>query len=261
MDMFHRERREGPLLTKKEVKELLNIARKEFLSDHPNPERLGCPDPKLLRDLAFQKIESAEKVKEVTDHVVQCSPCYRELRDYAERYKQSRRRVQLAAAAIVFLSLSFALIFAIKHFHKNNSNTAKGVTPKVVPPSPTREQENAKMAAPPTVKYEEALLDLRDLVRRDESQPVKSGALSLKRRFVHLRIYLPVGSDEGKYEIQLTQKGKLFWKRMATARITKKGISLIEIEEDLTGIPAGSALLTICPPGCTYRQQYPINIS
>jgi hypothetical protein len=51
-----------------------------FNSSHPNPQRKGCPDPKLIRDLVFKRIKDQSKLAEVVEHCAKCSPCSREAR-------------------------------------------------------------------------------------------------------------------------------------------------------------------------------------
>jgi hypothetical protein len=46
---------EGGFLGKDEEARLGEGLRKALLSDNPNPKRIGCPDPKILRDIAFHK--------------------------------------------------------------------------------------------------------------------------------------------------------------------------------------------------------------
>jgi len=48
--------------------------------NHPNPYRKGCPDPKVIRDLAFKRIKDKAKLSAIVDHCVKCSPCSREAR-------------------------------------------------------------------------------------------------------------------------------------------------------------------------------------
>ncbi len=51
-----------------------------FNSSYPNPYRKGCPDPKVIRDLVFKRIKNREKLSEIVEHCVKCSPCSREAR-------------------------------------------------------------------------------------------------------------------------------------------------------------------------------------
>jgi hypothetical protein len=72
--------------TKKPLSEekLLELGRKHFSQDFPNPHRHGCPPTKQLKSLA----ENPRKAKEsALNHISSCSPCYR---DYS-RFLQTRK--------------------------------------------------------------------------------------------------------------------------------------------------------------------------
>ena len=53
--MFAKANREAPYLSKKDRKVLAETAKRVFLSRNPNPNGKGCPDPSVLRSLAFRK--------------------------------------------------------------------------------------------------------------------------------------------------------------------------------------------------------------
>ncbi len=62
--------------TKKPLSEkrILELGRKHFANDFPNPSRQGCPPKNQLKLLA----EKPRKAKEsVLNHISTCSPCYR----------------------------------------------------------------------------------------------------------------------------------------------------------------------------------------
>lgn len=63
---------------------------KLFTTSNPNPTRKGCPDPKLIRDVAFRRC-TKEQFMAVVEHLSQCSPCSREARIFAEEYKDFQR--------------------------------------------------------------------------------------------------------------------------------------------------------------------------
>jgi hypothetical protein len=74
-------RRKRPLSEEK----LLQAGRKHFAKDFPNPQRVGCPSAKKLKQLAEDPSRGDESV---LNHVSFCSPCYR---DYSG-FLQSRRK-------------------------------------------------------------------------------------------------------------------------------------------------------------------------
>jgi hypothetical protein len=68
--------------------ERLRIAVQEaILQDYPNPERKGCPDKSMVREVAWRD----ELIKDaVWQHITRCSPCYGEFLRFKEEWRQSR---------------------------------------------------------------------------------------------------------------------------------------------------------------------------
>jgi len=52
--------------------ELIEALEKIVRKHYPNPERIGCPGKKALRDLAAS---ARTDLKPILDHVVKCAPC------------------------------------------------------------------------------------------------------------------------------------------------------------------------------------------
>jgi hypothetical protein len=81
------------ILTEDEEKRLGKSLRKAFVSCNPNPSRKGCPDPKLIRDLAFhKKIGSPQLFEQVTIHMAECSECVKDALRYVEEYKKQAKK-------------------------------------------------------------------------------------------------------------------------------------------------------------------------
>jgi len=87
------EGRETQFLTEEEERRLGESLRKALISDRPNPNREGCPDPKTLRDLAFhRRMGDPEVFERATVHMAECSACVRDALGYAEEYKDLRKK-------------------------------------------------------------------------------------------------------------------------------------------------------------------------
>jgi len=56
---------------------------------YPNPDRIGCPDPQILRDMAFRRKVAPEIFDEVLAHMTECAPCCQQARAYADEYRQT----------------------------------------------------------------------------------------------------------------------------------------------------------------------------
>jgi hypothetical protein len=79
--------------TEAEEQRLGESLRKAFSSCNPNPDRKGCPDPKLIRDLAFHKgMDDPKLFEQLTLHISECSECAREARYFAEQYNKQEAK-------------------------------------------------------------------------------------------------------------------------------------------------------------------------
>lgn len=259
--MFTKATRETPFLSKEDLKTLSETATRVFLSSHPNPERKGCPDPRVLRRLAFLK--TTKDAMEITLHLGECSDCFRDFADFSQQYKESRRRLWLGvgAAAAVALIVAGTLHFGVRNLNMLSpkpdgiANIAAGeeTTPTASPST----NEVAKAETPlPVVDYQ-----LVSPTRGTETSAAQPKELILKRERLILRIHLPVGSEEGTYEVRLHRERDK--KQMAKYERTanKRNSYTLTIEEDFSKLVAGSYLLAVFPPGITGEvQAYPLRI-
>jgi hypothetical protein len=150
-----------------------------------NPSRVGCPPRDVL-------IALARKQRPITDpayeHLAKCSACYREFRGFQQSFSERSwsARWWLAAAALLIAVFGGSVWFALG---PRSSTTAR---PRV----PTRGEEPL---AEQTVQ-----LDLRPYsVTRTEQQKHERGPIALMRGRLNATTLLPVGSDPGKYEVQV----------------------------------------------------------
>ena len=80
-------------MTEDEEQRLGESLRKTLVASNPNPDRKGCPDQKLIRDLAFhKKMGNPQLFEQVTVHMAGCSECVRDALRYVNEYKQQRKR-------------------------------------------------------------------------------------------------------------------------------------------------------------------------
>ena len=80
-------------MTGDEEQQLGEVLKHAFASSNPNPNRKGCPDPKLIRELAFhRKIGDPQLFSQVTAHMAKCSECVRDALAYAGEYKEQAKK-------------------------------------------------------------------------------------------------------------------------------------------------------------------------
>jgi hypothetical protein len=261
--MFAKVNRETPYLSKKDRKVLAETAKRVFLSRNPNPERKGCPDPSVLRNLAFHK--PPKDAMEVTLHLSHCSDCFRDAMGYSQEFKESRRRFwfRIGTAAAVALVVG-ALYFGIKGFNLSRPPERIANTPSVAPnpvrPAPVTPSttEVAKAETPlPIVDFHLPLV-----TRGPETGTPAPKTLTLSRERLLLRIHLPFGSDAGTYEVRfhrLSDKRQL----LKYERTADKGNAYtLNIEDDFSKLDKGPYILAVFAPGIIGEiQGYPVRIA
>jgi hypothetical protein len=160
-----------------EIQQLLQQA---MLNNCPNPERRGCPGTTVLREVAGRQ----RPVRDAHwEHVTHCSPCFQEFLELrndltATRKRLVRRNRILLVSALVVAGIAGAL-------------TWRGP---------------AKPVAPITIAEATSDVDMRPFsaIRggsQQQSSEQYAGILSRKRN--RLNVILPVGAEEGNYEVRL----------------------------------------------------------
>jgi hypothetical protein len=162
--------------SEKDEKRLLAALGRRLLREFPNPDRVGCPHSRVVRDIAFHKLPLGQ-AEPWLDHLSSCSPCYRDFCGFRDTY-QFRRRSALLAISVSVLVIGFVASWIF-----------------------IQKQQQSRLA-------QTALLDLRD---RSVTRGIEPGSevspgerpLEVSRRATHLKLYLPKDSREGPYEVRI----------------------------------------------------------
>jgi hypothetical protein len=64
-------------------KELLDAFERIIRADFPNPQRIGCPGPDVLRELAQPPAHT--QLAHLLAHIRQCAPCFDELKELRQK--------------------------------------------------------------------------------------------------------------------------------------------------------------------------------
>ena len=220
--------------------ELQDIVQQAILREFPNPERNGCPGQVSLRELANRPRPTRDAVWE---HVTHCSPCYQEFLDLRnqvkaqlERQRRAVLRRRVVIAVVVVLAGGAIATYEISQ---------RGAFPK--PP-----------AAGP---YESASLDLKDrsVTRSVEKQASKAQPLILPAKRLDLSIFLPVGSEPGRYDVQLLKKIDEPLLSVSGEATVQNGTTILRARLDLTGQTTGSFLVGLRQPPSDWTY-YPVTI-
>jgi len=236
-------------LTPEEEKVLLETGKQVLSTEFPNPERLGCPSPEILRKLVYrpQRLTLGERER-CLDHATACSPCFNafsSLRDGFVKKKRAKRSI-----AVVVLGVGLLSWFLLKTtwHHPPGQPIIVKETPAPGPqPAPPR-------SVPPSVQEQKpaeaqvAVLDLRLRgVARGENNG-RAGDLNLPKGSLTLSIYLPIGSEEGNYEVRLSgrQKQVITTKGKAAMRDHR---NVLTVEIDTSSLEPGKYSLAIRQQG------------
>lgn len=216
--------------SKEQERHLLRLAKKLFMEQHPNPQRIGCPGPRMLRAVAHASPDlSTAQHSAIMDHLSICSPCFQEFYRY-------RRAVRFRSQIPVVLGLAaVATIVGVL-----------GYDYLARPETPSRPQQPIARQQPPAPVYVQASLDLRGhSPTRGQSPPRLPSELVLARGRLNLTIILPVGSEEGNYEVRLGKPGE-------EAALTAKGrarimnyLTSLTVRMDTLDLSVGKYVLSI----------------
>jgi len=215
--------------SRREEKRILNLAAKVCRTDFPNPERSGCPSPKLLRSLAYRQIPLSE-TGEFVEHIATCSPCFQEYWRYRRRHKR-----RIATTAVVFSLGVLASIGIVITGHRLWFQTES-----------TRQQQALARDLVSQQTYSRVVFDLRSrsVSRSDEPREVNAeGNLLLPRSRVLLLIYPPIGSEDGIYDIQLQLPLQPPSVAAHAELQMRNHIETLEVKVDATALTPGNYLM------------------
>ncbi len=208
-----------------ETEQLRQAFQKAVLNDFPNPDRIGCPtDKQVLKSIAAKTLPMADPAWR---HTARCSPCFREVKAFeAElRGRPGGEKLALVIAAIVLIGV--ALFFF-------------------------RDRLSMRQAVP----YETATLDLRGYTAlRGEGEKPGEGMrpVSLGRARLTVKVLLPVGAEEGRYEYKLLNDGlQTVESGFGDARMDNRSTELIA-NLDTEKLPVGHYSLWMRQAGFDWR--------
>ena len=213
----------------KEEKRVLELLTQGLSREFPNPQRVGCPDSAVLRGIAFRKLRLAE-VEPWLGHLGSCSPCFHEFTELRKRAASQRRRAQvwLVAAAVLIVTVAAWLWVRTQR---------------------------------PVQQPETAILDLRErsVSRGQDPTQTDQPHLEIRRSAKHLIVELPIGSQEGTYEIALLdESGSAIQSASGTAQLQDHIVTL-RAEVDVSAVRPGLYLLALRQPDLKWTR-YPVRV-
>ncbi len=233
--------------TRREEKRLLESAAALLRSDFPQPDRARCPSTSELKNLASRRRSLADSTA-LVDHIGNCSPCFEQYSLYRARYKQTVR-IACGAGAIA-AGIAIALLAWLP--------APQHPIPILTPPGPSIAKRSEAPSQPVQMTLD---LSRRGIARSDE--PGVGDTLPdtvLPRARLRLSVHLPIGSEDGRYELAvINAAGEHVLESAGEARL-KDYVEILEVELDLSRLSPGSYQLGVRPAGSSWRL-YPIIMS
>lgn len=186
-----------------------------ILRDYPNPRREGCPNGRIIRELAGRGLEQAIEDDPNWHHITHCSECYR---SFLSLNRESRDRTRVLTIGLWWGVAATAVLIAgfvaIKQGY-------------LYPKRP----QNAELA------YVKRTVDIPSVTRSGDG--VEQKPIVLERALLELTVALPIGSKAGDYIVQLTRDGRVVVSSQATAAI-RDGVTTLVVRLDLSGVVSGN---------------------
>lgn len=238
MGMTEPERR----FSRHEERHLLKLAAEVSRTEFPNPERAGCPSPQMLKSMAERQIPLQE-TGDVVDHIATCSPCFAQYWEYRRGHKRRK------TAQVVIICLGIAVLGGI-------------LVSRVGWPSrpQSRGQHDIAKELPKPQVYLQLVFDLRAWSSPRSDRPAApKPQLRLPRAPIQLSIYLPIGSEDGTYDVQLLRPRMLPSLETRGEAQLRDHIEKLEVRIDTSTFVPGSYLLRLRRADAGWSE-YPIEL-
>ena len=217
-------------LSRSEEQRLLELGRRVFAEHFPNPTRTGCPPQDTLRAMAFRSKRLA-KADLPLQHLTICSPCFQDYSRYRRQAVNQMIQRGALAAAVAILVIGAAVLLGV----------GRGWFQR------------------PAEPLLAAVLDLRPLSpTRGEGQPEAGAVLTLPRGRLQVTIQLPVGSEEGAYDVAVSQATRPMQSVQGVAR-NQDGVTVLTVQMDLRSLGPGRCAFGVRRVGSAW-QEYPLRL-
>ena len=191
----------------------------------------------VVRDVAARRLPVQDAPWE---HITHCSPCFREFLGFRSELTDARKRLVRRNRIVLVSALAAAGIAGVAIWTGGLHGTRTPTTIAAV-----------------------VRVDLRPfaLARNEVQDPPQSKqvAATFSRQAIRLEISLPVGSDEGKYDVRLMDSELRALMSSSAATAFTDHIVSISVAFDLSRLAPGSYVLGVHGPDGNWRT-YPVAI-
>ena len=221
-------------------KALIAAAGRLFRGAFPNAERSGCPPRDLLVSVSRHSATESDS-RRVLDHLSCCSPCFG---DYEKLARQNRlaRNLKLLALCASLLSCIGVTAWYYSRVPERQPQAGPSVAKEPVPP-------------PQPQPLQLATLDLRrqTTVRGEQRPAAGTDVPTIPARNLDLSAYLPLGSEEGDYEMQLLLDAERpLLSQIGAATLIGNDV-VLRLRADLSALRPGNYTLRLRRQGFSWR--------
>ncbi len=203
--------------------------RQALREQYPNPQRTGCPEPAMLERLARRKMPF-EEAEAWFDHFSRCSACFCDFEGLHSQVQQKRKLLWGGAAAVAVIAFCSTLALWLTSGHGKDRDTNDHTLAQVRP-------------VPVALHFEDASSS------RTTETEAETSFQHLPNKAVSLSVYLPPGSESGKYEIaMLRSRGDSAPQAKFEGKAEMEGgISVLHTSPDLSDFQPGTYVLAFRP--------------
>jgi hypothetical protein len=225
-----------PEFTDADFRDFVRIVQQTALQAYPNPDRIGCPDPREIHEIAIQEWPSEHPL--FRSHVAQCSPCIAAVLEERTRFqrekKKHRRRIIIASAAFAAVACSVAVAFLLVRTEPSKRILERAHT-AAQPPIPTPTPVLPEAARNPI----EVALDVRSASPTRSAGQRQVPLFSVPAAFANLRMTLPLGMEAGPYDVVIqSSDGQNVINARGEATMTA-GTTVLKVAIDLSRLAPG----------------------
>ncbi len=211
-------------LSRSEEQRFLELGRRVFAEHAPNPARTGCPPQDTLRAMAFRskRLAAADLPFQ---HLTVCSDCFQ---DYTRLRRQAVNQTifkSALAAALAIVVIGAAVVAGLQRgwFQR---------------------------PAEPLIA---AALDLRPLSPTRGPGPAEGPVPTLPRARLQVTVQLPVGSEDGTYEVAISQAGRVRQSAEGVAR-NQAGVMTLTVQVDSRSLSPGGCAFGVRRVGSAWQE-------
>ena len=223
------------MLSKRGEARLIKAGQRILLEGgYPNPDRVGCPEPEVLKSLGERSIDLREAEQWLL-HLGSCSPCFIE---YTAFQKQAARRKTLE---LVLASAALVLVIGLAGWlWKGHSFRGKPNIARAMP-------------------YQKVTVDLRNRIvfRGEQPASANSGPIQLPRGRLDLTLLLPKSDRPGNYEVRVSTELEKPLVTTTGIAVDQNGLPALKVKLDVSNLSPGGYLIAI--DGARHeRREYPL---